>query len=136
MTYFLSMKYPAAPSPNKEMIDEEARSVVKADIRAHIPALDGLRGIAILMVFMVHLNQKPLLAGSSPILTNALGRVASSGRFGVELFFVLSGFLITGILLDTKRRMGFFKNFYARRLLRIFPLYYGALAVVLLVLPH
>ncbi len=87
-----------------------------------MPALDGLRGLAILMVFMVHAN---FLIGDSP---HALGhtRYLLFGGFwsGVDLFFVLSGFLITGILLATKDSPAYYKSFFARRMLRIFPLYY------------
>jgi peptidoglycan/LPS O-acetylase OafA/YrhL len=94
----------------------------------HIAALDGLRGFAILMVLANHVGCSPNY-GSNPLVafSNALSQI---GWMGVDLFFVLSGFLITGILYDSLNQHGYFKKFYMRRIIRIFPLYYGYLAVL------
>src|SRR5438552_18698600 len=90
---------------------------------SHLPALDGLRGVAIFMVLVFHFWQSLPNLHLSPTAQRALS-LLSIGQKGVDLFFVLSGFLITGILLRTKSRPRYFRNFYARRALRIFPLYY------------
>jgi peptidoglycan/LPS O-acetylase OafA/YrhL len=90
------------------------------------PALDGLRGVAILMVIAVHyLGTHHALHPDANFFFN----LARAGWMGVDLFFALSGFLITGILLDTFGRPHAFRNFYVRRTLRIFPLYYLCLAL-------
>jgi peptidoglycan/LPS O-acetylase OafA/YrhL len=98
----------------------------------HLPALDGVRGLAILAVLLFH-----FVAQMTP--TNAGERIVTAvfnyGSLGVDLFFVLSGFLITGILYDSRDEPSYFKSFYMRRVLRIFPLYYAVLAVVFLVVP-
>jgi peptidoglycan/LPS O-acetylase OafA/YrhL len=101
---------------------------------ARIPALDGIRGIAILCVMLYHFT---FYGGIEPtlIVDKVYYHTALVGWFGVDLFFVLSGFLITGILYDTASAPQYFRNFYARRVLRIFPLYYGTLAVFFFLIP-
>jgi peptidoglycan/LPS O-acetylase OafA/YrhL len=98
--------------------------------KAYYPNIDILRGIAILSVIIVHCSL------NTGISTNYLSRFAGFGAFGVDLFFVISGFLITGILLKTKNDKDYFKNFYIRRILRIFPLYYGFLIVFIFIIPY
>jgi len=89
--------------------------------RIHYPGLDGLRGIAILLVILYH---------NFGFIT-----FFNYGWLGVDLFFVLSGFLITEILLQSRNTSKYFRNFYARRMLRIFPLYYLSLILIILVFP-
>ena len=97
-----------------------------------MPALDGIRGMAVLMVLVFHFVGCTMPTNG---FERTLVRVTSYGAFGVELFFVLSGFLITGILYDSCHKPLYFRNFYARRALRIFPLYYGVLCLVFFVAP-
>ncbi len=99
----------------------------------HIKVLDGIRGLAILLVLMSHgFGAFTIQTRSEAIFKHVL---ASYGWMGVDLFFVLSGFLITGILLKTKHKANYFKNFYMRRVLRIFPLYYFIILVSFFILP-
>lgn len=98
----------------------------------HYLALDGLRGVAILMVFFFHYGD---LANSSSKLLRFLSLVKGAGWMGVDLFFVLSGFLITGILFDTRHKPNYFSNFYMRRMLRLFPVFYGTAVLLLLLTP-
>jgi peptidoglycan/LPS O-acetylase OafA/YrhL len=86
-----------------------------------IPQLDAVRGLAILVV-MLHNS-------------GTLPRLFANGWMGVDLFFVLSGFLITGILIDSRQSEGYFKNFYVRRCLRIWPLYYSLLLFMFVLVP-
>jgi peptidoglycan/LPS O-acetylase OafA/YrhL len=98
----------------------------------HVVALDGLRGAAILSVLCFHF----FVDGS--YFPSGIGKFllpfAKMGWMGVDLFFVLSGFLITGILLNAHSATNYYQVFYARRLLRIFPVYYLAVALVFWVL--
>lgn len=100
--------------------------------RLHQPTLDGVRGLAILLV-LAH-NLSPLEAPTN-LIGRALEMGFDDGWIGVQLFFVLSGFLITGILLDTQQASNYFKSFIVRRALRIFPIYYLTLIAFLIVLP-
>jgi len=97
--------------------------------RRHVPALDGYRGMAVLMVFAYH-----FVGGSRTALlpVRAVGLLSRAMWMGVDLFFVLSGFLITGNLWDSRGSEHWYRNFYGRRALRTFPLYYLALTLVLI----
>src|ERR1700674_4160391 len=86
-----------------------------------IPQLDAIRGVAILVVIIHN--------------SGTLPRLFANGWMGVDLFFVLSGFLITGMLIDSKQSEGYFKNFYVRRCLRIWPLYYSLLFFMFVLVP-
>ena len=90
--------------------------------RAYYPALDVLRGIAILLVFFYH--------------NFHFIKVFEFGWVGVDLFFVLSGFLITDLLLNSQNKKNYFRNFYIRRFLRIFPLYYLTLIIFFSFAPY
>ncbi len=98
---------------------------------AHVPVLDGIRGLAILAVMWNHATHY----GGTHAFDAWFNYLSWWGWIGVDLFFVLSGYLITGILLDSRGSSRFFGNFYARRALRIFPLYYAVVAFSFLVLP-
>jgi peptidoglycan/LPS O-acetylase OafA/YrhL len=89
-----------------------------------IPQLDAIRGLAVLLV-LVHNTDK----------TGFFGLIGRNGWMGVDLFFVLSGLLITGILLNTKDTEHYFRNFYARRCLRIWPLYFSTLLFMFALVP-
>jgi len=107
----------------------------------HVPGLDGIRGIAVTLVLLYHFFiYRRTYAAADPSWLRPFAVLfnngSSVGWTGVELFFVLSGFLITGILDDARGRTGYFKVFYGRRALRILPLYYAVLAVHLVVFSH
>jgi peptidoglycan/LPS O-acetylase OafA/YrhL len=95
----------------------------------HIPALDGVRAIAVLAVFLCHYGGGA--QSTNPVL-HAIGETEKLGWAGVTLFFVLSGFLITGILWKTIGTPHWWRNFFLRRCLRIFPLYYMVILVLVI----
>ena len=97
------------------------------EIPRYLPELDVLRGFAISFVIFHH------IAKNVPVLH--LLTMSKYGWTGVDLFFVISGFLITGILLEARNKPHYFRNFYARRALRIWPLYYALLLFAFLLLP-
>jgi peptidoglycan/LPS O-acetylase OafA/YrhL len=109
-------------SPVAHRLPDASASVTDhARSAAHVPALDGVRGIAIALVLLSHCGWP---AGFGAV-----------GWIGVDLFFVLSGYLITGILADTRDATNRARSFYIRRALRIFPLYYAVLIGLFVVAP-
>lgn len=97
--------------------DDEAAHAAGADALVHVAAFDGLSGLAVLAVIVAHLNVQfdgPFPTGTGARFASA---IAGAGWIGVDLFFVLSGFLITGILLRTRGDQYYFRNFFARRAL-------------------
>jgi peptidoglycan/LPS O-acetylase OafA/YrhL len=117
----------AGSAPNLE------HTVRRESSSARLPALDGIRGMAIIWVVLHNTTDllPPKLHGPSHVLAF----LVHPGWIGVQLFFALSGFLITGSLLDTQRATNYFRAFYARRALRILPLYYTVLILLLIVAP-
>ena len=130
---------------NVEAPNTKADDTVGGSARAfdRILTLDGIRGIAIAMVMVYHFFgiyrlQFHFMADpeSLPTFERVVTKAAGAGWVGVDLFFVLSGFLITGILYDAKGpARQYFRTFYARRVLRIFPAYYVFLLLLMLLLP-
>jgi peptidoglycan/LPS O-acetylase OafA/YrhL len=107
---------------------EDSKKTVRTNHSlGHIPELDGLRGIAVGLVLVKHFwPNAGFLSGAAPL--------ADLGWIGVDVFFVLSGFLITGILLDSIGQPDYYRRFYKRRAFRIFPLYYAFLLLMFLFL--
>jgi len=95
--------------------------------------LDGIRAFAAIIVMFFHFFQSVQIDSNS--LVNVLKKISVFGQTGVDLFFVLSGFLITRILINSKSSPHFFKNFIFRRIVRIFPLYYLFLFLYFFIAP-
>lgn len=97
-----------------------------------MPELDTIRGIAILGVVLYHAFYWGRDLSVFPVWQRRFLLSMSPGQFGVNLFFVLSGFLITGILIDSKKRPDYYSRFYFRRILRILPAYYFTILLLIL----
>ena len=119
--------------PDKENRDGSARDNIV--VGHHYDFIDGLRGIAVLAVIWFHASVFFFeVLGGDTSGYDTYYRLTLLGQTGVDLFFVISGFLITGILIDTADHEHKFKKFYIRRALRIFPIYYGFLLFFTLIL--
>jgi peptidoglycan/LPS O-acetylase OafA/YrhL len=103
-----------------------------AESKTHVPELDGVRGLAIAGVMALHFMY---VSEPRDFVSRLTSQLSGYGLLGVDLFFVLSGFLITGILYDAKGADAYFRNFYMRRTLRIFPLYFAVLLLLIVFLP-
>ena len=128
-----------APHGNGSVMVSADEKVVASPILVQAPArileLDGFRAAAVFAVLFHHL----FYGWRTPVLSKIPGvflAVLSRGWLGVDLFFVLSGFLITGILLDAKGSEHYFRNFYTRRVLRIVPLYLICILLMYLCYPN
>jgi peptidoglycan/LPS O-acetylase OafA/YrhL len=131
----MSRTLPGAASPNADTSSERESQGTEQ----RMPALDGLRGLAIIAVLVYHFVSLAVAdaGGGGPAFDSVLTKITGAGWVGVDLFFVLSGFLITGILYDTRLAQSgsYFRHFYARRCLRIFPAHYVYLALLFLLIP-
>jgi peptidoglycan/LPS O-acetylase OafA/YrhL len=103
------------------------------DFKTRFPALDGIRALAVTMVFVHHYASGS--QGYDGVLLGVIHTLDRRFWSGVDLFFALSGFLITGILYDTREDSKFFRRFYARRSVRIFPVFYMVAVVLALLTP-
>ena len=139
MNSFLN-KHDSTPaiSASSSSTTEKAYGIERIDgtkgslLNRHCLSLDGVRGIAVLLVLCYDCLK---LAPASSPLTYAARWVAARGWTGVDLFFVLSGYLITGVLLETRGHRGYWTSFFLRRSVRIFPLYYATLFAVFCFIP-
>jgi len=112
-------------------VSSTQRYFAPIDFKTRFPALDGLRALAITMVFARHYGG----GAHGGLLLRLFNDVRTYGWIGVDLFFVLSGFLITGILYDTQADSKYFKRFFARRAFRILPVFYIVFVILLLLTP-
>ncbi len=112
--------------------DPRSAAVSESLIRPVMPELDTIRGVAVLGVLLLHAFAWQYAGLHFGVWARRFLAVTQPGWVGVNLFFVLSGFLITGILLDSRNKPNFYRRFYTRRALRILPAYYLLLLLLLL----
>jgi peptidoglycan/LPS O-acetylase OafA/YrhL len=110
-------------------------ALVRPRAFVHLRELDGVRGLAALMVFFHHVCFTSIPAGDWSWPVRLLRALSAQGSYGVDLFFALSGFLITSLLIEARARPAYYRDFYWKRTLRILPLYLLCLLGVLLVVP-
>lgn len=103
---------------------------------SRIVSLDAWRGLSLLAVYIAHCAAAAaIVVTDQPALTTAIRKFSAFGGFGLNFLFVLSGYLITRILLESRDRPHYYRNYFMRRTLRIFPLYYAFLVACLVVGP-
>jgi peptidoglycan/LPS O-acetylase OafA/YrhL len=119
-------------TPRQAVAADALTGALERTVRGHMPVLDAVRGLAVLLVIAHRAFVSPHPHG---LVARVVGAAMDAGWVGVQLFFVLSGFLITGILLDSRDKPGYYRSFFARRVLRIFPLYYAVLIAAFVGVP-
>lgn len=135
--FYQVVKETSDESLQHELVLQSA-SLLDASARgeSRILELDGIRGIAVLLVMVYHGFGWGVEVETRMGIPRVINLLSRTGWTGVDLFFVLSGFLITGILIDSVGKPHYYRNFYGRRALRILPLYYLVLLIILLFYPH
>jgi|SRR5579864_385100 len=121
----------AIPGASDEDVTFRRACMTKPLLRPYMPALQSIRGLACLAVLFFH-GLWWYIPATAPGLEGWLRTWTAGGFRGVNLFFVLSGLLITGLLLDSRERPDYFQRFYKRRALRILPAYYMMLILLAL----
>src|ERR1700749_3268035 len=113
----------------------EQRTTTPSRHLGHIRELDGIRGLAALLVFFHHLCFTSIETPGWGAPVRALHAIFSVGNSGVDIFFVLSGFLISAILIESRESSSYYQDFYWKRALRILPLYILVLVGVFCFMP-
>jgi peptidoglycan/LPS O-acetylase OafA/YrhL len=123
------------PASQKQLTVVRQFSDLGKTVPRRIAELDGIRAIAVMWVLMYHFIAVSFESSTWTGVGAFAKLISRPGWMGVHLFFILSGFLITGILLDSKNSPGYFRNFYGKRVLRILPAYFFTIGLVALFYP-